>query len=747
MLPYLMLSRLLPRPLRAEARSRLFQAALASLALTGATEAVIAQQQFNSPYYGGTTPGYGGGYAQPMMPRYAPGYAQPGVVMPGQGPMNQSNPAGQPALIPPAATRPAAWPSTSPIGANAGVQAGVPPQPAYAAPGTSISSTSAPAGSQSGPPGRPVTTQPASGSGYVPPSYTLPPYQRPVAPGYAAAPAVAIPTGVSVEAATTETSPPLSPAVTQPMLVPPANTLPQPALNTQQPSASQPTTAAYPPVPQYQAAPPAQSAALMPPAQAPTRPLPPATSDAGGAGAPNGYAPAGYAPPVVAAPGAVPPLAGQPVLVANNTPLVPPNQTPPVNQAPPHAQFAPPGQPAVPNQQLPPGQPVVPGPPIATGQSAPTDQPPQVQAETFKEVKPADIVNWDGSRIVARVGNEVIQWRDVIGTVNERLSNAAGRIPQDKLDDIRMQLAKQQLEQLIQTKVICNEAKRKVAAEAIKKINEKLGEVFDEREIPRVIVRAGAKNAAEIDAKLRENGSSLDHQRRLFVDRMLAQDFVRQKVKSDEDVPLENQLAFYEQHKDEYDYKAKSRWEQITIRFDRTPNRNEAYRMIAEAGNRVLRGEPFAIVARTASQNSSARDGGAIDWTTRGSLASEAIEQAVFTLPAGQMSPILEDKQGFHIVRVIERKDAGRKPFADVQADIRKNMKKDRTDAQVDQYIADLQKQTKIWTAFDGPDRSETLPGATLLTPSNLPVPVIQPEVQQTQMPAAAAPGAYQRKY
>ena len=32
------------------------------------------------------------------------------------------------------------------------------------------------------------------------------------------------------------------------------------------------------------------------------------------------------------------------------------------------------------------------------------------------------------------------------------------------------------------------------------------------------------------------------------------------------------------------------------------------------------------------------------------------------------MSPILESDEGFHIVRVLERQEAGRKPFTDVQA-------------------------------------------------------------------------------
>ena len=52
-------------------------------------------------------------------------------------------------------------------------------------------------------------------------------------------------------------------------------------------------------------------------------------------------------------------------------------------------------------------------------------------------------------------------------------------------------------------------------------------------------------------------------------------------------------------------------------------------------------------------------EGGRYDWTTKGSLVSDVIDQAIFSLPVGKLSRILEDEKGFHIVRVIEREDCG----------------------------------------------------------------------------------------
>ena len=56
----------------------------------------------------------------------------------------------------------------------------------------------------------------------------------------------------------------------------------------------------------------------------------------------------------------------------------------------------------------------------------------------------------------------------------------------------------------------------------------------------------------------------------------------------------------------------------------------------------------------------------------------KAIDDALFTLQIGQMSPIIDSGPSFHIIRVLERKEAGRKAFTDVQADIRDRLKEKR---------------------------------------------------------------------
>jgi hypothetical protein len=64
----------------------------------------------------------------------------------------------------------------------------------------------------------------------------------------------------------------------------------------------------------------------------------------------------------------------------------------------------------------------------------------------------------------------------------------------------------------------------------------------------------------------------------------------------------------------------------------------------------------------------------------------------------------LQDDRGQYIVRVIERADAGRKSFSDVQGEIKKAIEKNREDARTEEqkeYLARLRREIPVWTIFD----------------------------------------------
>lgn len=347
----------------------------------------------------------------------------------------------------------------------------------------------------------------------------------------------------------------------------------------------------------------------------------------------------------------------------------------------------------------------------------------------------------EGTKILARVGTEYILAADVLGPVNEIMARNADKIPPNQYDTIRENMIKQRLDSLIQTKMVLDVVRRKIPEEGFKKFSEKIGEQFDNVEVPKALVKSDLKTPKELDEDLRKTGSSLEREKRAYIERQMSMIWVHQNVKSDDEVTHEDMVKYYREHEHEYDYPAKVKWEQILVRFDRCP-KSEAYRKLAEAGNKIFDGADFAAVAKSVSQGITASTGGVHDWTTKGSLVSEEVDNALFTLPAGKLSPILEDAKSFQIVRVVERKDAGRTPFTEAQGEIKRRLKWERSQVAGQKYVTEIRKQVKVWTIFDEHEADDLVPAKRKPGDSKTPADAAPPNIAgpATAQPPGMAP-------
>ena len=91
----------------------------------------------------------------------------------------------------------------------------------------------------------------------------------------------------------------------------------------------------------------------------------------------------------------------------------------------------------------------------------------------------------------------------------------------------------------------------------------------------------------------------------------------------------------------------RAKWEELLVRFSKYSSEEAAGEAIARMGNRCRAGVPFAGVARARTDGVEAAKGGRHDWTAKGSLVPE-LDQALFGLPIGQLSPIIKSPVGWH---------------------------------------------------------------------------------------------------
>jgi hypothetical protein len=332
---------------------------------------------------------------------------------------------------------------------------------------------------------------------------------------------------------------------------------------------------------------------------------------------------------------------------------------------------------------------------------------------------------YEPAAIMARVGSEVVQAADILPSVHQTLEPYVEKLgsefqqlspdlKQEKLQQWQRELAQHMLGEMIKIKLLVAEVKSTVPAEAVNKNVERFRKDFNENEIKRLMTTYKASSVVDLENKLRAHGGSLDSQRTVYVERILAFGWLRQQIKDQKEPTHEQMVTYYRDHAADWERPARARWEQLTARFDKFPAKGEAWRAIAAWGNQVHSGAPLAQVAKAHSQSFSAEEGGLNDWTTQGSLRSQPLDQALFRLPLGALSQILEDEEGFHIVRVVEREERRKIPFNEVQPDIKKKLEVGDQQQRMNEYLAKLRERMPVSSVFDDePSAVANRPGRT----------------------------------
>ncbi len=339
------------------------------------------------------------------------------------------------------------------------------------------------------------------------------------------------------------------------------------------------------------------------------------------------------------------------------------------------------------------------------------------------------------AQISARVGDDVVLTGDLLGGIDDMMSRAKGRIPAAQyaqqraalvqevtdgiheyaahvnagdpdpakgMSDSHRMLLYQMVRQQVDVKLIYQDFRKSVPKENLSHIEESVNGHFDNTQVKILMKRENVVSRSDLETALLAKGSSLDRERKIFQEQFIAQQWAQQQIKPDGDeITHQDMINWYQAHIKEFEQQPRVRWEELSVSFARHPNHEEAWAVLGEMGNRVLAGASLADVARASSEGATAAQGGKWDWTHRDSLDSKTINEALFNLPVGLLSQRLEASDGYHIVRVVERKELTRTSFLDAQKQVKEKIEKERFEKKYKEYVEELRKKFPIWTVFD----------------------------------------------
>ena len=294
-------------------------------------------------------------------------------------------------------------------------------------------------------------------------------------------------------------------------------------------------------------------------------------------------------------------------------------------------------------------------------------------------------------RIVAVVNDEVITLAELNRGFEPYAQNIEANYKGNDKEATLQQNKKVFLQRLIDQLLIEQQAKKAGAG---------FTAVSDE-EVMNVVQDMLAKNNLSMEnyvKKLAAEGNSLEAVKKEIRGQMLRMRLLRREVQSKIVVTDEEIGDFYDKHRQDYEGAEAVRIKQILLPVAAGADKKTRESVKAQARQlreRISKGEPFEILAAQYSKGPAAAQGGDIGFVERGVMVPE-VEKAAFSLPAGQVSDVIETEMGFHIIAVVDKRGAGLKPLPMVRNEIKAKIEDEKVAKKYDEWIEDLRKKSFI---------------------------------------------------
>jgi len=179
--------------------------------------------------------------------------------------------------------------------------------------------------------------------------------------------------------------------------------------------------------------------------------------------------------------------------------------------------------------------------------------------------------------------------------------------------------------------------------------------------------------------------------------RALTQLVVGREVGSHITIGREEARAYYEAHKADFERPEQVGLRSIEIKTEgkkesELPDLKKKAELMIK---RVDDGEDFGELAKRFSDGSTAAQGGYLGIYKRGELSKE-IEDMVFTMKKNQMTPVIETKQSYLILQVLEHYAEGEQPFEKVESEIMDHLYTQRMEPAMREYLKTLREQSYV---------------------------------------------------
>ncbi|OLB27085.1 MAG: hypothetical protein DMG41_13775 [Acidobacteria bacterium] len=331
-----------------------------------------------------------------------------------------------------------------------------------------------------------------------------------------------------------------------------------------------------------------------------------------------------------------------------------------------------------------------PQPAASQGKPAP---PPAAKPKGAEATLPADpeAAGKTVEEIIARVNNEIItlsEYEKARQTAEEDAKQECqGHCTPEQLQADIGDRRKNALRELIDQSLLVQRGKDmglNVEADVIKQLDQiRIQNKLDSMEALEKAVTSEGINWEDFKNNIRNH--------------ILTQKVISSEVGSHISIGEDEVKKYYEAHKSELVRPEAVALREIEVSTQgKSPDELPGLKKKAETAlKRVQDGEDFGEIAKRYSDSSTKDQGGLLGVYKRGELAKE-LEDKVFNMKRNELTDVLETKQGYLILQVLEHYDEGQQPLDKVRNEITDKLYTARLEPAMREYLKTLREQSYV---------------------------------------------------
>jgi peptidyl-prolyl cis-trans isomerase C len=273
----------------------------------------------------------------------------------------------------------------------------------------------------------------------------------------------------------------------------------------------------------------------------------------------------------------------------------------------------------------------------------------------------------------------------------------------------RYQKARHEVQPALRERLKDNIVRRLVDAELIRQQAEKLGVTVNQAEKDEQWGKQKQRYGTEeaFQTFLQRAGTTADDVRTQFEQNLLREK-VFAKVTESLTVTAAEVKDFYEKNQQRYDEPEQVQASHILLRVaanapeaEKAEKKKKAEEILKKA---KAKGADFAALAKEFGEDPTKDRGGDLGYFTKGRMV-KPFEDAVWNLKKGQIAGVVETQFGYHIIKKVDHKQPRRKPFKEVEEQIKKSLEAKKRNESIRDALAKWKNEAKIEIFVKGDEK------------------------------------------